>query len=52
MINLAYTDNVYTVTVEFMTYVYILYAKIQLLHICHESNNDSVYIVSVYNIYS
>ena len=26
--------------------------EIQLLHICHESNDDSVYIISVYKIYS
>ena len=26
--------------------------EIQLLHTCHESNDDSVYNVSVYKIYS
>ena len=26
--------------------------KIQFLHICHESNNNSLYTVSVYEIYS
>ena len=26
--------------------------KIQLFHICHKSNDDSVYAISVYKIYS
>ena len=49
LINLSYTDSVYTLLVlddakpKF---------EIQLLLIYHEFNNDNIYIVSVYKIYS
>ena len=49
LINLSYTDSVYTLLVLDDAK---LKFEIQLLLIYHESNNDNIYIVSVYKIYS
>ena len=43
MINLSYTDSLYSVSIGWMI-------TMQFLHTCYESSGDSVYTVNVYKI--
>ena len=50
-INLSYTDNIRYQHWKNDNYTKFEF-EIQLLHICHESNGDSIYTVNAYKIYS